>query len=420
MKHTGYAPFGFEWKGDQLRVIEKEARVRRLAFELYAELRNKSLVAKRLNGLGHHSRRGNAWRDVTVARLLLCTSARGLYPVNKTLLDPAGLRVEKPQEEWDFIECPRIVSEELWTQVQSILAQEGAPTRSKSNSMYPFTGVLFCHCGMRMNAATSSPKYVCAQCGNRIPISDLENAFLDEVTSFLRARKRAATEIIYGEPDAIAQRDFLRQAQAKVQQIDEEISKTERLYMENRISLERFEKIHRPLEDDRRAAHRALDKIKAKVARAEGKQTLGANDLSFDPSTLRKRWPEIPVNARSEIVRSFVERIVVGDDELEFSYRFRDSSERMTKSQPSPDPTTDPTFDQSEGDEPLYIRLPRPGKRCSKTGMTRSSLNELILPTERNSYRPPVESKCLRKREGGKGTRLIVWQSLKRFLDRQS
>jgi hypothetical protein len=44
--------------------------------------------------------------------------------------------------------------------------------------------------------------------------------------------------------------------------------------------------------------------------------------------------------------------------------------------------------------------------------MTRSELNELILPNERNGYRPPVESISLRKRAGGKGIRLILWQSL--------
>ncbi len=48
--------------------------------------------------------------------------------------------------------------------------------------------------------------------------------------------------------------------------------------------------------------------------------------------------------------------------------------------------------------------------------MTRSALNELILPSERNQYFPPVESKSLRRREGGKGTRLIVWESLKDYL----
>jgi hypothetical protein len=48
--------------------------------------------------------------------------------------------------------------------------------------------------------------------------------------------------------------------------------------------------------------------------------------------------------------------------------------------------------------------------------MTRSALNELILPNERNGYSPPVESTSLRKREGGKGIRLILWQSLNEYL----
>ena len=68
MSHTGNAPFGFEWKNGALSVVEEEAKTRRLAFEFYAELRNKAAVAKRLNELGHKTRRGNGWRDVTVTR----------------------------------------------------------------------------------------------------------------------------------------------------------------------------------------------------------------------------------------------------------------------------------------------------------------------------------------------------------------
>jgi len=130
---------------------------------------------------------------------------------------------------------------------------------------------------------------------------------------------------------------------------------------------------------------------------------------------LKKRWPGISLPLRRDIVRSFVHRIIVSDDEIDFSYRFRDSSERTAKPQHSPAPTNSPL----PSDEPLYIRLPKAGQRCSRTGMTRSALNELILPSERNAYNPPVESKCLRKREGGKGTRLIVWQSLKEYLERR-
>ena len=106
-----------------------------------------------------------------------------------------------------------------------------------------------------MNAATSSPKYVCAQCGNKILISDLENAFLDEATSFLHMRKRTAAEIILGDPELAVQRQLLQRTQDKARGIDDEISKAEHLYMDNRISVERFEKLHRP--SRRRATGRA-------------------------------------------------------------------------------------------------------------------------------------------------------------------
>ena len=142
MKHTGAAPFGYRWEDDEFRIVEAEARVQRLAFELYQELRNKAGVAKRLNELGHRTRRNGEWRDVTVVRLLPCSSAHGLYPVNKTVLNTAGERVEKPQDQWDFVKCPSVVSSELWQQVQTILADEMPAPRSTAIPSHPFTGVL--------------------------------------------------------------------------------------------------------------------------------------------------------------------------------------------------------------------------------------------------------------------------------------
>ena len=246
-------------------------------------------------------------------------------------------------------------------------------------------------------------------------MSDLEGLFLDEVTSFLQERKKVVSDIFSATPKLTAERRLFEQAQNRARQIDEEIAKTERLYMDSRISVERFEALHRPLEDERRAIQRKLGTIKAKLARLEAKQPASQNEAPSNPATLKKRWPELVPALRRDIVRSFLHRIVISDEEIEFSYRFRDSSERTAKRQHSSSPTNSPL----PNDEPLYIRLPKAGQRCPRTGMTRSALNELILPSERNAYNPPVESKCLRKREGGKGTRLIVWQSLKEYLERR-
>lgn len=65
---------------------------------------------------------------------------------------------------------------------------------------------------------------------------------------------------------------------------------------------------------------------------------------------------------------------------------------------------------------PEFIRLPRPGTRCPYTGLTRSGLNNLILPCALNGHRPPVRSVCLRQRGAVRGTRLINYDSLLSYL----
>ena len=53
------------------------------------------------------------------------------------------------------------------------------------------------------------------------------------------------------------------------------------------------------------------------------------------------------------------------------------------------------------------MRLPKTGQRCTITGLSRATLNELILGTQ-----PPVKSVVLRKRGNTRGIRLIECQSL--------
>jgi hypothetical protein len=65
---------------------------------------------------------------------------------------------------------------------------------------------------------------------------------------------------------------------------------------------------------------------------------------------------------------------------------------------------------------PEYIRLPKTGKLCNRTGLSRSYLNALILPTDENKHRPPVKSVCLRRKGAKTGVRLIVYASLLEFL----
>jgi len=65
---------------------------------------------------------------------------------------------------------------------------------------------------------------------------------------------------------------------------------------------------------------------------------------------------------------------------------------------------------------PEFIRLCPPGQRCPWTGLSRSAMNALILPTVGNGYKPPVKSFVLRKRGAKTGVRLISWDSLTAYI----
>ncbi len=69
---------------------------------------------------------------------------------------------------------------------------------------------------------------------------------------------------------------------------------------------------------------------------------------------------------------------------------------------------------------PVTIRLPAAGKRCPYTGLSRSTLNNLILPCPLNGFKPPVRSVSLKRASAVRGVRLISYESLMSYLTRFS
>ena len=62
--------------------------------------------------------------------------------------------------------------------------------------------------------------------------------------------------------------------------------------------------------------------------------------------------------------------------------------------------------------KPEYIRLPLPSKRCPYTGLSRTTICELCVPSEANGHKPPVKSVIIRKRNALRGIRLVHYDSL--------
>jgi hypothetical protein len=63
-----------------------------------------------------------------------------------------------------------------------------------------------------------------------------------------------------------------------------------------------------------------------------------------------------------------------------------------------------------------FLRLPKPGQLCPYTGLSRSFINSLVLPTKMNGRKPPVRSFVLRQKGAKTGVRLVSYDSLRNFI----
>lgn len=67
-------------------------------------------------------------------------------------------------------------------------------------------------------------------------------------------------------------------------------------------------------------------------------------------------------------------------------------------------------------DPAAWLRLPRPVERCPVSGLSRSTLVELVRPCERNGHRPPVEARHLKRQGSARGVVLINRASLLAYI----
>jgi hypothetical protein len=75
---------------------------------------------------------------------------------------------------------------------------------------------------------------------------------------------------------------------------------------------------------------------------------------------------------------------------------------------------------QQSRNRPEWIRLPRSGNHCVYTGLTRSAMNALILPSSKIRVSELVRSVCLRKRGCATGVRLVHLQSLLDYIAKEA
>ena len=207
----GRGPFGYQWKEGKLIVDPEEAPIRLLVHELFLEHQRMKTVASILNKRGYRTGTGKLFSNTTIDRLLHDATAKGIYCGNYSQWDASTkTRKIKPESDWVHTPVEAIVPSELWDQCVQIVANQRVGRKRPSKiTRHLFTGFLHCTCGARMYVWARYPKYLCRTCGNRIPATDIEAVYREQLHGLLLSEDQLRQHLEAGH-------DQLREKEALV------------------------------------------------------------------------------------------------------------------------------------------------------------------------------------------------------------
>ena len=159
MSRSGPTPFGYERRNGRLVPAPDEFKIRIKMYDLFIEHQRKKTVADILNAEGHRTKSGAMFSGQTVGRLL----------TDKRVIGIPG-------------EVDAIIGREIFEKCQAILLSQKSKIVSRK-PRHVFAGLTFCYCGGKMLVRSSSNKYTCADCKDKIYISDLDAVFNEQLRS---------------------------------------------------------------------------------------------------------------------------------------------------------------------------------------------------------------------------------------------
>ena len=356
------APYGYRYvkKSDTAaafyEIVETEAKVVRMVFEIYTQQRlSINAIARLLNERQIATRTGKGrWERSTVWGMLRNPAYRGTACYGKTEQRPRQrvtrpLRQrkalpsrdvgghERPRAEWIEVPVPALVSEEMFALAQEQLEKNKSHSPRRTIEPTLLQGMLVCEqCGYglyRTSARTSKQKlnyYRCIGsdgyrrlngpvCTNRPIRQDYLDQFVwSEVIRLLEDPELIQTEIdrrreVAQKADPLRKREEeLRREQARVEKSSERLVTA---YQEGLLTLPQLRQRMPPLQKQTQAVESELQSLKM-AAVDEAKYLQLAESLAGFRSKLRVRAEVLDIAVRQQILRLLVKEVLVGDDTI--------------------------------------------------------------------------------------------------------
>jgi site-specific DNA recombinase len=322
----GQAPFGYQWKDRQLVPHPEEAPARKLIYELFVQHQRKKTVARLLNDAGHRTRTGARFSDTTVERLLRDPTAKGERRANYTKSLGDGKRwIMKPESEWVLTSVEPIVTEELWDQCNLSLQDRANGRKPARKAVHLFAGLTYCACGQKMYVPSNSPKYICYSCRNKIPVTDLEGVFHEQLKSFFFSSSDITAYLNQADHTIKEKQELLGALETEAQKIKREMDKLYNLYLADEISREGFGARYNPLEERQKQIADQMPHLQGEIDFLKI-QYLSSDEILTEARDIYSRWLELEQAEKRQIIENITEKIVIGKEDVAISLCYLPSS----------------------------------------------------------------------------------------------
>jgi site-specific DNA recombinase len=125
---------------------------------------------------------------------------------------------------------------------------------------------------------------------------------------------------------------LLEAHKGEIQKIKDEIGKTHKLYLADQISVEGFGAIAKPAEARLSQLNAELPKLEAEVDFMRVNK-LSADDVMHEANTMYDQWPTLAIEDKRKVMEALVEKVTIGNGEIDITFSCVPSSEDVCKSQ---------------------------------------------------------------------------------------
>lgn len=320
----GVASFGFDIVDSRLVLNEHEAPIRKRMCELFLEHRRYKTVASILNDMGFTSRKGFPFIGKTVRDLLMNTDAKGIHRSNykgiPTKNNPLGY---KPKEEWVFNPCPRIVTDEMWDDVNALIEQKYNENSNKgkmNRRVNLFMGFLYCHNGHKMSIQSKSSNYSCTECKIRIEKQDLEDVFVTRLKSFSQSKRdqydyQKGTDLLLSN-----KKEEIKSTKKLLQEVEQKMNQVLELHFQNKIHTKGFEHHYNPLFEQSEKLSETISNLEQELNQITYSNT-NIKDIIKHTYSISESWEGLERFERRNIVESITTSIIFDGEQITFKLK---------------------------------------------------------------------------------------------------